>query len=55
VDYEVLRKFLLKPKYRIRGVDYSILEDRLERQDFKLVDLFWAKDLVASHAFLDQW
>jgi hypothetical protein len=55
IRYPVLRKYLVKPKHRLPGVHYEILASRLEREDFTLIDWFWAKDLVRIHAFLNQW
>jgi hypothetical protein len=55
IDYAPLRKFLVNPAYRIPGVKYDILADRIDRQDMKLVDYFWVNDLVRIHAFLSQW
>jgi hypothetical protein len=55
VDYPVLRQFLLEPEHRVRGVDYERLAERLEREDFNLVDWRWAYDLVRVHAFLHRW
>jgi asparagine synthase (glutamine-hydrolysing) len=55
IDYEPLRRFLLNPAYRMPGVKYDILADRIHRQDMKLVDYFWVNDLVRIHAFLSQW
>jgi asparagine synthase (glutamine-hydrolysing) len=55
IDYEALRRWLVKPKYRIRGVNYDILADRIDAQDFKIGDHKWAVDLAKTHAFLAQW
>ena len=55
VDYAILKRFLLKPDHRVRGVDYERLAVRLDRQDLTLIDWLWMNDLVRIHAFLKQW
>lgn len=55
IDYPVLRKWLANPEYRVRGVDYQQLSDRLEAEDLRLYDYIWARDLAAVHAFLSLW
>jgi hypothetical protein len=55
INYEVLRKYLMNPSTRMAGVNYARLAERIERQDFKLIDYVWANDLVRIHAFLSQW
>jgi hypothetical protein len=55
IDYPVLRKWLVNPEYRVRGVDYQQLSDRLEAEDLRLYDYIWARDLAAVHAFLSLW
>lgn len=55
LDYDTLRRWLTNPKHRIGGVDYDLLEARLERRDLKLQEFMWAKDLASVHAFLSQW
>jgi asparagine synthase (glutamine-hydrolysing) len=55
VNYDTLNRFLLKPKYRLGGVDYEQLAERLERRNLTLIDVIWATDLLGVHAFLSQW
>jgi asparagine synthase (glutamine-hydrolysing) len=55
VDYPTLKGYLVKPQYRVRGVDYDDLATRLERQDLGFIDWIWAYDLARVHAFLSQW
>jgi asparagine synthase (glutamine-hydrolysing) len=55
VDYRALRRWLVRPAYRLAGVDYALLEERLERQELELSEFMWAKDLASIHAFLSQW
>jgi len=55
IDYAALRQFLVNPATRIPGVKYEVLANRIERQDFKLVDYLWVNDLIRIHAFLSQW
>ena len=55
IDYPTLRRFLTAPQYRMKGVNYSLLNRRIERKDFSLIDWFWANDLARIHAFLSLW
>jgi hypothetical protein len=50
-----LKRYLTKPSFRIRGVDYEALGQRIDKQDFKLIDYAWVNDLVRIHAFLSLW
>jgi asparagine synthase (glutamine-hydrolysing) len=52
IEYPELRRWLLAPEYRFRGVDYKSLAGALERQDLDLSGYLWAKDLAIAHAFL---
>jgi asparagine synthase (glutamine-hydrolysing) len=55
VDYVTLKRLLVAPRYRMPGVDYARLAERIERQDFKRFDWFWARDLAWIHAFMRAW
>jgi asparagine synthase (glutamine-hydrolysing) len=55
IDYPTLRLFLSDPRHRMRGVDYELLSERLDREDFTLIDWTWANDLARIHAFLNLW
>jgi asparagine synthase (glutamine-hydrolysing) len=55
IDYPLIRRYLVNPTYRMPGVDYAALADRLERQDFTLWDWVWARDLVRVTVFMSQW
>jgi asparagine synthase (glutamine-hydrolysing) len=55
LDYDALRKWLVKPKYALPGVKYGLLADRLEREDLAFMDYMRARDLAFTHAFLSQW
>jgi asparagine synthase (glutamine-hydrolysing) len=55
VDYQTLRRWLVQPKYRLTGVRYDLLEERLDRQSLDLSEFMWAKDLASVHAFLSLW
>jgi asparagine synthase (glutamine-hydrolysing) len=55
LDYPALRRWLLKPKHRIFGVDYERLGAQLEREDMDLAAYIWAKDLAAIQAFVSLW
>ena len=55
VDYDVLRRWLISPEHRIRGVRYDVVADHLERGDLSMRGFMWVRDLAAVHAFLSQW
>jgi asparagine synthase (glutamine-hydrolysing) len=54
-DYPALRKWILASPYRMSGVDYAQLAERLEREDLDVIDLRWARDLARIHAFAALW
>jgi asparagine synthase (glutamine-hydrolysing) len=55
IDYPSLRRWLLSPAYRLKGVDYAGLANRLETGDLDPLGYIWAKDLAIIHAFLALW
>jgi asparagine synthase (glutamine-hydrolysing) len=55
IDYESLRRWLSQPAYRITGVDYKVLEERLAHGSFSPAEYKWAIDLAKSQLFLAQW
>ena len=55
INYPVLRRWLVNPKFRMPDVDYERLAVKLEREELEMMDLSWARDLAAIHAFLDLW
>jgi asparagine synthase (glutamine-hydrolysing) len=55
IDYAEMRRWLIDPQYRVAGVKYDVLAERLRREDFVLVDYIWARDLTGAHAFLSLW
>jgi asparagine synthase (glutamine-hydrolysing) len=54
-DYGLMRRYLVDPPYRIPGVDYARLAERLEQGRFSLWEYCWARDLTSAHAFLCNW
>jgi asparagine synthetase B (glutamine-hydrolysing) len=52
IDYPALTRWLAAPSWRVPGVDYALLHDRLERRDLGVFEYIWAKDLASLHAFL---
>src|SRR5262249_61932182 len=54
-DYDLLRRLLMAPGYRLPGVRYERLAERLRAEDLAPVDLFWVRDLASVHAFLRRW
>jgi asparagine synthase (glutamine-hydrolysing) len=55
LDYDTLRRLLVRPRRRMPGVDYKRLAQRIERRDLNRFDWFWARDLAWIHAFLNAW
>jgi len=55
IDYPELRRWLENPPYRLPGVNYDRLWDRLEHETLELSDFMRAKDLASVHAFLSLW
>ena len=55
IDYESLRHWLSQPTYRIKGVDYEVLRERLDQRSFDVAEYKWAIDLAKSQLFLAQW
>jgi len=55
IDYPALSRLLTAPRHRLSGVNYALLAERIERQNFNRFDWFWAKDLAWIHAFLSAW
>jgi hypothetical protein len=54
-QYPELRRWLSNPDYRVPGVDYRMLGERLEREDLELMEYDWAKNLAGIQAFLSLW
>ena len=52
IDYSTLRRLLLDSAYRMEGVDYKALGERLHREEIGIVDYTWVMRLAAVHAFL---
>lgn len=55
IDYDTLRRYLVDPRHRLDGVDYPLLQRRLDARDLDIVEFGWARTLTSIHAFLDQW
>jgi asparagine synthetase B (glutamine-hydrolysing) len=55
IDYDVLGRFLMRPEYRMRGVDYGRLGRLIAERKLTMLDYQWARDLANVHAFLAQW
>jgi asparagine synthase (glutamine-hydrolysing) len=55
VDYPAVRHWVSRPGFRVTGVDYDRLGVELEREQMPLAHYLWARDLAATHAFVDLW
>jgi asparagine synthase (glutamine-hydrolysing) len=53
IDYAELRRLLSSPSHPIAGVDYRALLSRIDEGDLGVFEYTWAKDLAATHAFMD--
>lgn len=55
-EYPELRRWLLDAGgYRMDGIDYQVLGDRLERQELDVLELRRARDLARIHAFVSRF
>jgi asparagine synthase (glutamine-hydrolysing) len=55
IDLAELRRWLPGRGFRMPGVDYDLLERRLETGDMGVFEYLWAKDLASAHAFVGLW
>jgi asparagine synthase (glutamine-hydrolysing) len=55
IDYPTLRRWILQPSVRLRGIDYEALADRLVNERLDVIGYQWARDLAQTHAFLALW
>lgn len=53
IDYPTLRRLLVAPTYRVPGVNYERLAERLQREDLGFLDWVRVKELARCHAFLN--
>ncbi|NED99649.1 asparagine synthase-related protein [Phytoactinopolyspora halotolerans] len=52
VPWDRLRHYLSDTDYRMPGIDYAMLLDRVDRKALRPVELIWAYDLCGVHAFV---
>jgi asparagine synthase (glutamine-hydrolysing) len=55
VPWERLSRFLKSPELRIEGVDYGLLNERVNARSLEPVELVWAYDLATVHVFLESF
>jgi asparagine synthase (glutamine-hydrolysing) len=53
VPWDTLDRYLGDPPERLAGIDYGLLAERLSERNVHPVELVWAYDLCAVHAFLE--
>jgi asparagine synthase (glutamine-hydrolysing) len=53
--WEKLRRYLSSPEIRIDGIDYDLLDERLEARRLDPYELVWAYDLATVHVFLESF
>jgi asparagine synthase (glutamine-hydrolysing) len=51
--YATLRRWILESDYRMPGVRYDVLEDRLRAEDLPMPELMLANELASVHAFVE--
>lgn len=51
-DYPALKGLLSSPTQRLPGVEYGVLQQRLEHGGLPMAELRWARELARIHAFL---
>jgi hypothetical protein len=54
-DYAGLRRLLGDRDFRVAGIDYTRLRERLDRRTMNVFELMWAYDLARIHAFVSVW
>ncbi len=54
-EYEVISKWAFGSDYRVAGVDYDLLRERLESRTMGTRELSWAQDLAKAHAFVERF
>jgi asparagine synthase (glutamine-hydrolysing) len=55
IDYATLERLLVKPRFRLKGVNYERLTERIERRDMPFHEWLKARELARIHAFLSAW
>ena len=55
VPWERLSRYLRSPDVLIEGIDYDLLNERLEARSLEPVELVWAYDLATVHVFLESF
>jgi hypothetical protein len=55
VPWERLSRYLRSPDVLIEGIDYGLLNERLEARSLEPVELVWAYDLATVHVFLESF
>ncbi len=55
IDWDSLRRWLVRPSYRMPGIDYDVLAEAIDRREFTIADFKWAVDLAKTHAFMALW
>jgi hypothetical protein len=55
-EYPELRRWIVETNgYRMDGVDYEVLRDRIERRQLSVMELRRARDLARIHAFVSRF
>ncbi len=53
MNYDTLARWLRQPNVRLAGVDYALLQSRIDARNLSLFEYRWARDLASAHAFLE--
>ena len=54
VDYECLERWIGNSEFRLPGIAYDLLLDKIRGRNLSLLDFMWAKNLAGVHAFVSQ-
>ena len=55
IDYPTLERLLVKPRYRLNGINYERLAERIARREMTFPEWIRARELARIHAFLSAW
>lgn len=55
LDYPNLKRWLQDPPHRMPGVDYRVLNERIDARQMSFYEYTRAQDLAFVHAFLSRW
>lgn len=54
-DHEALQRWIFQSDFRLRGIRYEVLAERLQGGDISAHEMTWVDDLARVHAFMGLW